>query len=873
MNGLMMKYFRTIGFRLIVAAVSTCAIALLLLSMIVSNRLHHGLDVQSEELGRLSEELLLQQLYGESHVARDRLEELSNRVIRETQNTSQRQSTMKAIFTGNDVAISESLKIPATNPDIDFYLAVNERGRVIGTSKKTNFFSMNDALDEAPFSYFIFPIISDNERAKPITHQGFYPVNASLMRELGYTANKNYAYVSIQPVFDDFGETTGGIVGIRFLKEKETSLARFATLSSSNVFVIKKNDILSRTDEGKVTNLRLRLSHLQPGDPKEVTLMQSDGEAYIASCAKYLVEYNVCVSVSSLEVAKLKAQMSDIGRDQTSKIQLILYAVAALMVAALALVLFHVIRATMYGLPQLAIAANTVAAGDLNVPFKSAGYGEIRELSKAFERMLAHLRNSNRKIQQLAYYCPVTGLANREKMQEESKKLFKLDHGDSTPVMMVINLKRFKAINENYGMKAGDFVLKKTGERLTNIFEFFGKHGRVDHLTLAHTSGTDFVVAFTTKAAKAELGKLAEIIIASLAKPLRIGSSNVIVDTNIGISLYPEDGNSFDELMSHTQMAIETIDKKGPSDFAFFDNSLAKAAHERLEIEAELREALATKSLRVYYQPKVSLDSGLMQGGEALVRWIHPVKGFISPAKFIPVAEEAGMIGDIGRFVMERAVEETKILLDEGHKITVAVNVSALQLEDPSFAEEVLSLIARKNFPAAALELEITESMAMSDPQGVKERISVLREKGIRFSMDDFGTGYSNLSQLATMPIDVLKLDRSLIMDVDKDEKKQALARSILELAADFGFKTVVEGVENAGELAFCVNHDADMVQGFIFSGAQPLEKYRPFLLKNAEGKTEFLAKFDDIGGTRDQREKNLLRHVKSPKVSDLVKV
>jgi diguanylate cyclase (GGDEF)-like protein len=860
-----MKYNQTIGFRLIATVVATGAIALFILAMVVSNRMHNGLTVQSEALGRLSKELLIKQLYGDAHLARDRLEELSTKTIKDTQATASKQNTVKAVFTGNDVGVSESLKASLKTSDIDVYIAVNDKGRVIGTTAQAGFFTLSDALDESQFAPRLIAILTNNERDKPVSHFSFYQTNSSLLKALNYTGGNTHAFTAIQPVFDEFGETVGAIIGMRFLKSEEQTLNKFSELSNTDVLVIMGTEVFSRTDRGKITNLRVKLFHTADENLSEFDLFTSSDVSYLASCARYIDDFKICVAANAGQVTRLQERMSDIGRQQTSQIQLMLYLVATLMMVSITFIMFFVVKHTMRGLPQLAIAANDVAKGHLNVPFKPMGYGEISELSIAFDRMLRNLRISTARVQQLAYNCPITGLANREKLQEEAKLLFE-NQEIGSKVMMMVDIRRFKTINENYGMRAGDFVLKKTGERLVHIFEFFAKHHRLSNVTVARSGGDIFVVMFKTNADREGLGKLCMIIAASLAKPLRIGSSNVIIESHVGIGFYPQDGVNFEELTAHTQLALESIDKKGSNRYAFFDKAMAKASNDRLEIEADLKEALKSKALMVYYQPKISLSNGKVMGGEALVRWIHPTKGFISPAKFIPVAEEAGLIGDIGRFVLEKSIDETKILIDEGYKVTVAVNVSALQLEDPSFADEVLALIEAKNFPFEALELEITESMAMSDPQGVKERISKLRAKGIRFSMDDFGTGYSNLSQLANMPIDILKLDRSLIMNVDQDERKQSLARSILELAADFGFKTVVEGVENSGELAFCLNHDADMVQGFIFSGAQPLDKYRPLLSVD-----NFKEKFDVIGGTRNEREKLMLRHVKAPKLAEVM--
>lgn len=863
-----MNFLSSINFRLVLTVVVTSLISFAALWLITNNRLHHGLSEQGKAVTHLSANLLRERFHGEVHLARDQMDRLAQEFEKSVASIALRANVSKAVASNNDVAIRTSLNNAVKNTEIDRLIAIDEKGKGVGASFETNLFQLTTALNQNNFSKELKSIVSDNSRAKPRTYFVLGEVHGDFVKAIGGGEKAQFGYVSIVPVFDDFGETVGGLLGVRLIKFDEALLKKFASLAKSDIILMSNRTIIARTDDNKITNLKVVHFHKPANDEQEFVLTRTNDELYTAHCGPYHA-LSICITGGTSEVVKLSDSLLEVGRQQTSSLQAILFFVMTATLLSLVTVLFFAVKHTMQGLPQLSLAAIDVSNGNLNVPFKPAGVGEVRELSIAFERMLSNLRKSTHKVHQLAYYDSVTGLANREKLQEEARKLL-VPHAQGAAVMMMVDITRFQSINDNYGMKMGDYVLHKMGERLAHAFKFFESHKRIEQFTVARTGGDNFVILFKTNSSKDDLYKLAEIIIGALANPLKIGSSQVVIDSKIGISLFPQDGEHFDDMMAHTVLALNHVTDKSIEKIIFYNPEFSKAAFERQELESELREALKNKSLMVYYQPKLSCDDGLVHGSEALVRWIHPTKGFISPAKFIPIAEEAGLIGDVGRFVLERAIDETAILLGEGHDICVSVNVSALQLDDPSFADEVLALVDAKKFPTRSLELEITESMAMSDPEGVKERIARLRARGIRFSMDDFGTGYSNLSQLASMPIDILKLDRSLIMKVQDDPQKQALARSILALAREYGFKTVVEGVEDVGELGFCLRHEADYIQGFVFSGAVTLEKFRPFLVKDKLGATPFTAKYKEAGGGRIYRHLKPLARIESPKLGDV---
>jgi EAL domain-containing protein (putative c-di-GMP-specific phosphodiesterase class I) len=302
------------------------------------------------------------------------------------------------------------------------------------------------------------------------------------------------------------------------------------------------------------------------------------------------------------------------------------------------------------------------------------------------------------------------------------------------------------------------------------------------------------------------------------------------VGASIGITLFPNDGSSYDDLLINADLAMYAAKKRGRNTFAFFTLEIGEQARERVTIESDLKEVVRAHQLAVQYQPKVSCRDGRICGVEALVRWNHPTKGNIPPDKFIAIAEETGLIADIDRFVLERATREIGELIKTGSNISLAVNVSVVGIEDPGFSDEVINILNQTGFPPSRLELEITETAAMRDPAVVGRRIASLRQIGIRFAIDDFGAGYSNLAALARLPFDAVKLDRSLIRDIRQDPEKQSIIRIALGLAQELGFETVAEGVETIEDFDFVAQEGATMAQGFLFSPAVSLDELAAML-------------------------------------------
>jgi diguanylate cyclase (GGDEF)-like protein len=440
--------------------------------------------------------------------------------------------------------------------------------------------------------------------------------------------------------------------------------------------------------------------------------------------------------------------------------------------------------------------------------------------------MLATLQSSMGTIRQLAFYDTVTGLPNREKIRSDAPGIIK---SAKCGAFMFLDLDGFKSINDTFGHKSGDVLLKNVAERLTEFFADDVGDGRTK-VTIARVGGDEFAAIVPNVESELAAKKIARHLIDILRFPFEVGGLRMSIGASVGVTRFPADGTTYEELLINADLAMYSAKKKGRNTFAFFDREIADNAKARLSLENDLREAVRTQQLAVEYQPKVSCLNGQVCGVEALVRWAHPRAGNVSAQEFINIAEETGLIAEIDRFVLERSLKEIGQLIASGSDVLLAVNVSAADIEDPLFAIETIKLLKKTSFPPSRLEFEITESVAMRDHRIVSPHIASLRQLGIRFVIDDFGTGYSNLATLARLPFDGVKLDRSLISNVANDKEKQSIVRIALSLASEFGFETVAEGVETPEDFKFIAEAGTTMAQGFLFSKSLPLDQIAAIL-------------------------------------------
>lgn len=425
-------------------------------------------------------------------------------------------------------------------------------------------------------------------------------------------------------------------------------------------------------------------------------------------------------------------------------------------------------------------------------------------------------RDYQRQLEHQANYDILTDLPNRALLQDRmTQAIAQAQRAQAYLAVLWIDLDRFKYVNDTYGHAVGDALLKEVSARLKA--QLRGSD------TVARVGGDEFVAMVLQLDKPLDAGVIGRQLLAAIARPFDFGGLEIQIGASIGVSIYPEDGETPEILLKHAAAAMYNVKEKGRNDVEF--HTLAMSAHvqQRATMEHALGLALGRGELRLVYQPKIHVKSGQMRGVEALLRWHHPEQGIISPASFVPLAEDTGLIVVIGEWVLRTACAQLYAWHAAGHPdLSVSVNVSALQFRQPDLVNTIVGILAETGLEARNLELELTESVIMQDSDGVIETLRALKSIGVRLALDDFGTGYSSLSYLKRFPIDIVKIDQSFIRDVTSDPGDAALTRAIITMAHSLGLTTIAEGVETEGQLGFLASQQCDDVQGYLFSRPVP---------------------------------------------------
>lgn len=447
------------------------------------------------------------------------------------------------------------------------------------------------------------------------------------------------------------------------------------------------------------------------------------------------------------------------------------------------------------------------------------------DISFALERF-AHERVRTKAaatIERLANFDSLTGLPNRVLLKDRTQQAIagasRLNQGLA---LMFLDLDHFKNINDSLGHVVGDQLLCEVALRLQNSIR--------EQDTAARWGGDEFVLLLpdTTIAGATHV---AEKLMAALSSPYQLDHHELNSTSSIGIALYPVDGSDFETLAKAADTAMFRAKQDGRNAFRFFTAELEARSKRFLELENALRQALRRNEFFLHYQPQIALADARVIGAEVLVRWQHPVLGLVSPGEFIAIAEMSGQILDLGAWVMREAIHQAKAWQDAGlPPITIAVNLSAAQFRQPHLAEQVHALLTETGLPPQCLELEITESLAMENPQAAIETINTLRAQGVTFSIDDFGTGYSSLAHLKRFKVSKLKIDQSFVRDIASDADDRAIVTTIIALARNLGFTTIAEGVETQEQLDYLHQHGCKEVQGYFFSRPIPAAEFEAFV-------------------------------------------
>jgi diguanylate cyclase (GGDEF)-like protein len=458
-------------------------------------------------------------------------------------------------------------------------------------------------------------------------------------------------------------------------------------------------------------------------------------------------------------------------------------------------------------LARLDEAAGRLASGE-HVQVRVRGEDELARLASSFNEMVGKIAEREQRITQLAFNDMLTGLPNRTMFQQQLEHHFRAAGSGSLFALHCLDLDQFKVINDTLGHPAGDTLLVEAGRRVQDAAR--------GHF-VARLGGDEFVVLQTVGDDRDAIDRLARDILAAITQPIIIDGNEFAPSTSIGIAIAPQDGDNGGSLLRSADLALYRAKEAGRGTYAFFEESLNERAQQRRQVEADLRLALERDEFELVYQPLFDLEHNRICSFEALLRWRHPKRGLVSPAEFVPVAEDTGLIVPLGAWVIREACLQASSWPDH---VRVAVNVSAVQFHRGALNESILRALADSGLAPNRLEIEITESIFLEGGEALR-LLYGLRSLGVRIALDDFGTGYSSLSYLQSFPFDKLKIDRSFIQNLLTRDGAIAIVHAITELANTLGMETTAEGVEETAQLMELRAHGCSSVQGYLF--AEPM--------------------------------------------------
>ncbi len=525
-------------------------------------------------------------------------------------------------------------------------------------------------------------------------------------------------------------------------------------------------------------------------------------------------------------------------------------------------------------LSRLAEAADEIAAGRLKQPVDISGSGEITDiaailngiigglstyktkmdvdhqlLSMKVEERTSQLSRRNEelnkavkevtetkdRLRQMAYYDSLTSLPNRRLFGEQLDLLLRLAaRNEENLALLFLDLDNFKRINDSLGHSAGDRLLKEVGARLSScvrdsdvVAHNVDSGSRID---VSRLGGDEFTVVLNQIDSAESAGMVAQRLIDALMQPMIIEGHELVITPSIGIAMAPGDATDVEGLLKAADTAMYHAKSLGKNNYVFYESEMNAPGLERLRLESDLRKAVERCELELHYQPQIDTRNGSVVGAEALLRWQHPEHGMVPPFKFIPLAEEMGLIGELGEWALREACRQVMAFAAQGLKLPkVSVNVSALQF-NKGFARTVQEILEETGLDPSVLELELTEGLLMDDASATVKALQALKEIGVSLSIDDFGTGYSSLSYLSRFPLDELKIDRSFVTKFHESDNDASVVLAIIALARSLNLRLVAEGVETQEQYQFLTRNGAHIIQGYLFSEPVTAEALKPLL-------------------------------------------
>lgn len=450
---------------------------------------------------------------------------------------------------------------------------------------------------------------------------------------------------------------------------------------------------------------------------------------------------------------------------------------------------------------------------------------EMRRFRVGVVRQMRRLMRENDELRKTAFVDTRSGLANHVALERAIDKSILKTSFEHPGAFILLEIEKYNQVTEQFGTVVGASLLKAAAERMkAELAVIHGPAGvALRGAKLYAVQNETFALWMPRAMDRKQVVQIVRALRMAFTAPFMVEGHRITAGVTGGIAMAPEEGDTKAKLMRHAELAVQQVRSEGtPSGFMFFTPRLTRVARGRYQLEAELREAITNREFKPVFQPKIDFETGRIISAEALARWRRGNGKIISPAAFIPLAEETGLVNQIGEQILESACESARAWLAEGHNVSVAVNVSPRQFQRGDLTQLVLNALKTTGLPPSFLELEITESMAVADPAHVAEVMAPLRKMGMKLAIDDFGTGHSNLSMLTQLPFDVFKIDRQFVSALDQDHQAPAIVEMILAMAETLGLKTVAEGVETPRQAEFLRRRGCSMAQGFLYSPGLP---------------------------------------------------
>ena len=480
---------------------------------------------------------------------------------------------------------------------------------------------------------------------------------------------------------------------------------------------------------------------------------------------------------------------------------------------------------------EFAVSVLNKGAQDYLVKWEGQGHSILRSIRYAMERKKADLR-----LTYLAQYDPLTGIPNRQFFNDQLTRATARARRDGRKVtLLYLDLDAFKVVNDTLGHDAGDRLLQEVADRIRRSV----RAGDV----VARLGGDEFAVMLEGLASPRDVEAMATGLLEIVSKPYHIADRQLTITTSIGITVFPSDDADTQMLLKNADIAMYQAKDSGRNNFKFFHQAMHASLVEYHELERDIREALELGQFRLAYQPKVNVHINQLQGLEALLRWKSPTRGTVNPRDFISVAEESGHIIPLGYWVLNEVCQTINAWRAKGLTLVpVSVNVSARQFQQPDFHKRIAEVLHKHDIDPSLIEIELTEGLMMEDTEAAQRELSQLKKIGLRISIDDFGTGYSCLSYLRRFPIDVLKIDRSFVMEIGCNRDGESIIDAIISLARSLRLETVAEGVETPAQLNYLLDHGCHVVQGYLFGKPMEMHLIEPLLAALDQGGTDSTA-------------------------------